>query len=154
MKPPYQTRGADAWRRTWEACLPYFPEGLRPEVRDFTLTVGGDTVKWLWQLHDGTRIETVLMAYPDRVTVCVSTQAGCAMGCVFCATGQMGFARHLSAEEIFEQAVYFARELESRGDRLSNVVLMGMGEPFHNYDASLIAVRRLMSDLGIGARHR
>src|SRR5690606_21607658 len=89
----------------------------------------------------------------DRRTACISTQAGCAMGCVFCATGQMGFSRHLTATEIFEQALYFARILEAQGDRLSNVVLMGMGEPFHNYDNAVKAIRRLMSDLGIGARH-
>lgn len=75
------------------------------------------------------------------------------MGCVFCATGQMGFARNLTAAEIFEQALRYAQLLAAEGDRLSNVVLMGMGEPFHNYDQSLKAIRRLMSDLGIGARH-
>ncbi|MFO7320509.1 MAG: 23S rRNA (adenine(2503)-C(2))-methyltransferase RlmN [Chloroflexota bacterium] len=112
------------------------------------------TVKRLYRLPDGQFIESVLMEYDDdRRTACISSQAGCAMGCVFCATGQMGFARHLSADEIFEQAVRFARDLEARGERLSNVVLMGMGEPFHNYDATLEAVRRLMRDLGIGARH-
>jgi 23S rRNA (adenine2503-C2)-methyltransferase len=112
------------------------------------------TVKRVYRLHDGQLIESVLMPYDDdRRTACISTQAGCAMGCVFCATGQMGFARHLTESEIFEQALYFAREMEPKGDRLSNVVLMGMGEPFHNYEASLGAVRRLMSDLGIGARH-
>jgi len=112
------------------------------------------TIKRLYRLDDGQLIESVLMPYDDhRRTACISSQAGCAMGCVFCATGQMGFARHLKAEEIFEQAIAFARELEAEGDRLSNVVLMGMGEPFHNYDAVLTAVRRLMSELGIGARH-
>ena len=112
------------------------------------------TVKRLYRLHDGQLIESVLMPYDDdRRTACISTQAGCAMGCVFCATGQMGFARHLTSTEIFEQALWFARDLEAAGDRLSNVVLMGMGEPFHNYDNSLIAIRRLMDDLGIGARH-
>jgi 23S rRNA (adenine2503-C2)-methyltransferase len=112
------------------------------------------TTKRLYRLHDGQLIESVLMEYDDeRRTACISTQAGCAMGCVFCATGQMGFARHLTAAEIFEQALFFARDLEARGDRLSNIVLMGMGEPFHNYDASIEAVRRLMRDLGIGARH-
>lgn len=112
------------------------------------------TLKRLYRLPDGQMIESVLMPYDDdRRTACISTQAGCAMGCVFCATGQMGFARHLTAGEIFEQAVLFARELEAQGERLSNVVLMGMGEPFHNYDESLAAVRRLMDDLGIGARH-
>jgi 23S rRNA (adenine2503-C2)-methyltransferase len=112
------------------------------------------TVKRLYRLHDGQLIESVLMPYDDdRRTACISTQAGCAMGCVFCATGQMGFARHLTTTEIFEQAMFFARDLEAQGERLSNVVLMGMGEPFHNYDNSLAAVRRLMDDLGIGARH-
>lgn len=75
------------------------------------------------------------------------------MGCVFCATGQMGFSRHLTPAEIFEQAMRFASDLEADGDRLSNIVLMGMGEPFHNYDSSVAAIRRLMHDLGIGARH-
>jgi 23S rRNA (adenine2503-C2)-methyltransferase len=112
------------------------------------------TVKRLYRLADGQMVESVLMPYDDeRRTACISTQAGCAMGCVFCATGQMGFARHLTVLEIFEQAVLFARDLETRGERLSNVVLMGMGEPFHNYDDSIAAVRRLISDLGIGARH-
>jgi 23S rRNA (adenine2503-C2)-methyltransferase len=112
------------------------------------------TVKRLYRLSDGQLIESVLMPYDDdRRTACISTQAGCAMGCVFCATGQMGFARHLTPIEIFEQALLFARNLEAEGDRLSNVVLMGMGEPFHNYESSLTAIRRLMDDLGIGARH-
>ncbi len=112
------------------------------------------TIKRLYQLEDGQWIESVLMPYDDdRRTACISTQAGCAMGCVFCATGQMGFVRHLSADEIFEQAVLFARDLAAEGERLSNVVLMGMGEPFHNYEQSLLAIRRLMRDLGIGARH-
>jgi 23S rRNA (adenine2503-C2)-methyltransferase len=112
------------------------------------------TVKRLQRLVDGQLIEAVLMPYDDdRRTACISTQAGCAMGCVFCATGQMGFARHLKAAEIVEQAIYFARQLAAEGDRLSNAVLMGMGEPFHNYDETLLAIRRLMADLGIGARH-
>ena len=112
------------------------------------------TIKRLYRLPDGQLIESVLMEYDDeRRTACISTQVGCAMGCVFCATGQMGFSRHLTSDEIFEQAMYFARDLEARGERLSNVVLMGMGEPFHNYEPSLIAVRRMMDDLGIGARH-
>lgn len=112
------------------------------------------TVKRLYSLHDGQFIEAVLMEYDDdRRTACISTQAGCAMGCVFCATGQMGFARNLTADEIFEQAMLYARDLAARGERLSNVVLMGMGEPFHNYDNAIHAVRRLMSDLELGARH-
>jgi 23S rRNA (adenine2503-C2)-methyltransferase len=117
-------------------------------------TSADGTSKRLYRLQDGQLIESVLMEYDDeRRTACISTQAGCAMGCVFCATGQMGFARHLTTAEIFEQALFFARDLEARGDRLSNVVLMGMGEPFHNYDATVEAIRRLMRDLGIGARH-
>ncbi|MCY3799088.1 MAG: 23S rRNA (adenine(2503)-C(2))-methyltransferase RlmN [Chloroflexi bacterium] len=112
------------------------------------------TEKRIFRLSDGQLIESVLMPYADaRMTACISSQAGCAMGCVFCATGQMGFGRNLTGGEIFEQAMIFARELAARGERLSNVVFMGMGEPFHNYDASLDAVRRLMTRLGIGARH-
>ncbi|MYD11722.1 MAG: 23S rRNA (adenine(2503)-C(2))-methyltransferase RlmN [Chloroflexi bacterium] len=112
------------------------------------------TEKRLYRLPDGQLIESVLMPYDNnRQTACISSQAGCAFGCVFCATGQMGFGRHLSAAEIFEQAMIFARDLAARGERLSNVVFMGMGEPFHNYDASLAAVDKLMNRLGIGARH-
>jgi 23S rRNA (adenine2503-C2)-methyltransferase len=116
----------------------------------------GQTVKHLWRLPDGQMIEGVLMEYDGvRRTACISTQAGCAMGCVFCATGQMGFARHLTAGEIVEQAVQFARQLDAQGERLSNVVLMGMGEPLHNYDATLQAILRLNDEAGlnIGQRH-
>ena len=112
------------------------------------------TEKRLYRLGDGQLIESVLMPYADdRRTACISSQAGCAMGCVFCATGQMGYSRNLSAVEIFEQAMIFARESAARGKRLSNVVFMGMGEPFHNYDACLAAARQLMTRLKIGARH-
>jgi 23S rRNA (adenine2503-C2)-methyltransferase len=111
----------------------------------------GDTLKWLWALADGARVETVLMRYADRVTVCVSTQAGCAMACSFCATGQAGFRRHLSTGEIVEQVVAAVREARPR--RLSNVVFMGMGEPLANYDRMWGAVERIHDDLGISARH-
>lgn len=114
------------------------------------------TVKRLYRLQDGQFIEAVLMIYDDgRRTACISTQAGCAMGCVFCATGQMGFARHLTSGEIVEQALHLARLLEAEDQRLSNVVLMGMGEPLHNYDATLRALERLNAPdgLGIGQRH-
>src|SRR5262245_31584846 len=96
------------------------------------------------------------MRYPDRDTVCVSSQAGCAMACGFCATGQAGFERHLTSGEIVEQvavALRRARELRGERDRTVNVVFMGMGEPMANYDATLAAVDRLHSGLGIGARH-
>ena len=112
---------------------------------------GGDTVKWLFELHDGPRIETVLMLYERRATVCVSSQAGCAMACSFCATGQMGFARHLSVGEIVEQ-VAIARRV-ARPRRLSNVVFMGMGEPLANYDRVWESVKRINGHMGLSARH-
>ena len=125
---------------------------LRPGLREATRRSAdeGQTVKWAWSLADGRQIETVLMAYPDRVTACVSTQAGCAMGCEFCATGQAGFGRHLTTGEIVEQVVMAMREARPR--RLSNVVFMGMGEPLANYDRTWAAVERIHGDLGISAR--
>ena len=105
-------------------------------------------MKWLWALADGTQVETVLMHYADRSTVCVSSQAGCAMGCGFCATGQAGFDRHLTAGEIVEQVVRAGRRARDDGRRLSNVVFMGMGEPLANYDPTWAAVERLHGDLG------
>ena len=111
------------------------------------------TCKRLYRLKDNKLIESVLMPYRDgRRTACISSQAGCAMGCKFCATGQMGFARHLTAEEIFEQAQRFSQELQAKGERLSNIVLMGMGEPFHNYQAVIKSIHLLKDRLGIGAR--
>jgi 23S rRNA (adenine2503-C2)-methyltransferase len=117
--------------------------------------VGGDddTVKWLFALPDGVRVETVLMHYRDRSTVCVSTQAGCAMACGFCATGQAGFERHLSTGEIVEQVVHAARRARRDGRRLGNVVFMGMGEPLANYDRVWPAVERIHGALGLSARH-
>jgi 23S rRNA (adenine2503-C2)-methyltransferase len=126
---------------------------------DYRESKDGDTRKTLFELHDGRRIETVLMHYEredriDRNTVCISTQVGCAMGCTFCATGQMGFKRHLSTGEIMAQVLYFARKLQDEGDTLTNVVLMGMGEPFHNYEAAMAAIDRLNDPNGFnfGAR--
>ena len=123
---------------------------------------GGATRKTLWRLFDGALVESVLMRYPDRVTMCVSSQAGCGMGCPFCATGQAGLTRNLSTAEIVEQVVAGARAL-ARGEvpggpgRVSNIVFMGMGEPLANYKAVLGAVRRLAAPapegLGISARH-
>jgi len=110
----------------------------------------GFTQKFLLGLHDGERIETVLMRYSGRVTACVSSQVGCAMGCVFCATGQLGYTRHLSAGEIVAQAVHVQRELlASSASRLRNIVLMGMGEPLHNYDAVMRAVDILSDGTGL-----
>jgi 23S rRNA (adenine2503-C2)-methyltransferase len=113
----------------------------------------GDTVKFLWGLAGDARVETVLMLYPDRATVCVSSQAGCAMGCGFCATGQAGFTRHLTTGEIVEQVVRAARRARDGGRRVSNVVFMGMGEPLANEAAVWGAVERLHGDLGLSARH-
>jgi len=124
------------------------PDALLPTV---TRTADdGRTTKWAFELDGGAVIETVLMAYKDRVTVCVSTQAGCAMGCTFCATGQAGFTRHLSVGEIVEQVVVAARAAAPR--RLSNVVFMGMGEPLANYDRLYAALERLNGPMGISAR--
>jgi 23S rRNA (adenine2503-C2)-methyltransferase len=130
-------------------------EVLPPALTPVTASTSGDraTVKWLYALDDGARVETVLMHYRDRSTVCVSTQAGCAMACGFCATGQAGFERHLSTGEIVEQAVRAARQARADGRRLGNVVFMGMGEPLANYDRVWPAVERLHGAVGLSARH-
>ncbi|TAN24903.1 MAG: 23S rRNA (adenine(2503)-C(2))-methyltransferase RlmN [Actinomycetota bacterium] len=113
------------------------------------------TEKAIFELNDGQVIETVLMHYADRSTVCISSQAGCAMNCAFCATGQRGFYRHLSIGEIAEQVIWaISRTRITRGSkRLSNVVFMGMGEPLANTRNVFGAIRRINEDIGIGARH-
>lgn len=127
-------------------------QDLRPALEPVVdrTTDGGETQKWLWSLHDGAKVETVLMHYGDRSTVCVSSQAGCAMACGFCATGQAGFERNLSTGEIVEQVVRAKAAAAPR--RLSNVVFMGMGEPMANYDRMWAAVERIHHGLGISAR--
>lgn len=112
------------------------------------------TVKYLFEVQQGSLIETVLMKYSDRNTVCVSTQVGCPMGCVFCATGQMGFTRNLSAGEILSQILFVMRTLEDNGEKLSNIVFMGMGEPFLNYPALMRTIETLTNSelLNFGAR--
>ncbi len=114
----------------------------------------GQTRKTLFALADGRQIEAVLMRYERRRTLCISTQAGCAMGCTFCATGQMGFKRHLSSGEIVAQVMFYARLLAEEKLAVTNVVLMGMGEPFHNYENSMAAIDRLNDSQGynFGAR--
>jgi 23S rRNA (adenine2503-C2)-methyltransferase len=123
------------------------PTALATESSD------GFTRKFLLTLADAERIETVLMRFTGRVTACISSQVGCAMGCVFCATGQMGYTRHLTAGEIVGQAIHVARLLRpgtaSAPERLRNVVLMGMGEPLHNYDAVMQAVDILRDSNGL-----
>ena len=114
----------------------------------------GSTLKWLFETRDAKAIEAVLMRYRDRTTVCVSSQAGCAMACTFCATGDAGFSRQLSSGEIVEQVVMAARRCRSEGwGQLGNVVLMGMGEPLANFDAVWTAVEAMNRDLGLAARH-
>lgn len=162
-------------RQVWEwlyqkyvpdmAAMANLPKGLREKL-DTAVTLSplpiaseqissdGFTKKVLFQLPDGQFIETVLMRYDKRRTLCISTQAGCAMGCVFCATGQMGFFRHLSVGEIVAQVLHFARELAPTGEHVTNIVMMGMGEPLHNYENTLTAVDRLTDPTGfnLGAR--
>jgi 23S rRNA (adenine2503-C2)-methyltransferase len=110
----------------------------------------GATSKWLWRTHDGAQVETVLMLSAERATVCVSSQAGCAMGCTFCATGQAGFERQLDCAEIVEQVV---RAQHATEQRVSHVVFMGMGEPLANVDQVCAALERMHDDLGLSARH-
>ena len=121
-----------------------------PDAADTTDSGDGRTRKFLLRLADGQTIETVLMGYPGRFTACVSTQAGCAMGCVFCATGQMGFTRHLRPGEIVGQVLHAQRDLRARGGAgLRNLVLMGMGEPLHNYDAVMAALEIISDRRGL-----
>ncbi len=136
--------------------------GLLPTARE-TDSSDGFTRKYLLTLDDGEAIETVLMRFTGRVTACISSQVGCAMGCVFCATGQMGFTRNLTAGEIVAQAVHVARSLHSSAPpkqsnplcyfasahRLRNIVLMGMGEPLHNYDSVMHAIDILRDEAGL-----
>jgi 23S rRNA (adenine2503-C2)-methyltransferase len=124
------------------------PLALTPVTQQ--TSADAQTTKRLWRAHDGAQIETVLMVSPDRATVCVSSQAGCAMGCTFCATGQAGFERHLDPGEIVEQVV---RAQHATTTRVSNVVFMGMGEPLANVDAVCDALDRLHGDFGLSARH-
>ena len=142
--------------------------GLLPQLLTSVRTLQADkgkTIKSVWRLHDGALVESVLMRYPKRVTICISSQAGCGMNCPFCATGQEGLTRNLSTAEIVEQVVHAARSLR-RGDvaggaegaplRVSNVVFMGMGEALANYNAAIGAIRRMTDPapdgLGISAR--
>ncbi len=159
-QPPYRVE--QVWtalhrRAAWPAEMTELPKALRARLADplgpgltpveVRLADRGETVKWAFEAAKGARIETVLMAYPGRVTVCVSTQAGCAMACPFCATGQGGFTRHLSSGEIVEQVVWAMRERP-----VTHVVFMGMGEPLANYDHTLAALHRLHDEIGLSAR--
>jgi len=151
--------------RTSAEDFPNLPKDLRRKLSDefsfFSLkpdkTLESDdreTRKTLFLLPDGQALEAVLMQYHKRRTLCISTQVGCAMGCVFCATGQMGFHRNLSSGEIIEQVLYYARQFKLNDERVTNVVVMGMGEPFHNYEATMAAINRLNHPEGLNLGSR
>ncbi|MFM8593428.1 MAG: 23S rRNA (adenine(2503)-C(2))-methyltransferase RlmN, partial [Chloroflexota bacterium] len=122
-------------------------------VRDLTADAG-ETIKTLYRTSDGELVETVLMLYPDRATVCISCQVGCAVGCAFCATGLGGLARNLTAGEMVAQVVGAARQAKERGRTITNIVMMGMGEPFHNYDETMkfITIVHDPEGMNLGAR--
>ncbi len=127
----------------------------RGRAGDVQRSYDEQTTKGLFRLHDGNEVEAVLMEHHgDRKTVCISTQAGCAYTCAFCSTGQAGFTRNLTAAEIFDQALVLRARARTRGKRITNIVFMGMGEPFHNYDAVMDAVALLNDPHGFGLGHR
>jgi len=132
-------------------------ERLRPlslEEVETRAAPRGAARKTLFRTADGEPVEAVLMTYATRATVCVSTQVGCAVRCTFCASGRLGLRRDLTAEEIVDQVLHFARELRPADRRVTNVVFMGMGEPFHNYDETLRACRMLNDEDGFGLAAR
>ncbi|MFZ5920509.1 MAG: 23S rRNA (adenine(2503)-C(2))-methyltransferase RlmN [Chloroflexota bacterium] len=175
-EPAYRARQLwqGLYRNFWQSPEEFttLPAGLRGKLAEtfafapltpnrYLESSDGQTRKTLFEMADGRLIEAVLMRYdPEthqgrtRRTLCISTQVGCAMGCTFCATGQMGFTRHLSSGEIVAQVMYYARHLSDLGERVTNIVLMGMGEPFHNYDNTMSAIDRLNDPDGyaFGAR--
>jgi 23S rRNA (adenine2503-C2)-methyltransferase len=154
----------DSWSDFPASARSLVKEKILPKLITLVRSIscdGGTTRKDLWRLHDGVLVESVLMKYPDRATVCISSQAGCGMNCPFCATGQAGLTRNLTAAEITAQVVAAARtcaagEMPGGPIRLSNIVFMGMGEPLANYNAVLQSIRNITSPqpdgLGIGAR--
>jgi 23S rRNA (adenine2503-C2)-methyltransferase len=150
LDPSAMTNLPGAVRRRLE---PLWPFRIEAEQSDDE----GRTVKWLMRAPDRASYEAVLMAYPGRTTLCLSSQAGCAMGCTFCATGQFGFERHLLAGEMVAQAAYAAARLRHEPlpgspGRLGNLVFMGMGEPLANYDQLREALRRLIEEMGTSGR--
>ena len=162
-QPPY--RANQVWGWLYRSLVTSYdqmsnlPKSLREQLRQMTrvqllstiseqVSPDGLTCKVLFSLHNGNAIESVLMSYQRRRTVCISTQVGCAIGCPFCATGVGGFTRNLSSGEIVEQVLFFARRLTTSGKRLTNVVVMGMGEPLHNYAATWQAIQNLTDTRG------
>jgi 23S rRNA (adenine2503-C2)-methyltransferase len=169
-EPPFRTDQLRRWLYTTPALtsreMTNLPSHMRDELETrlwpFTVEVEqsadkGSTRKWLFRANAGAAIETVLMGYPKRATVCISSQAGCALGCTFCATGQFGFERHLEPGEIVAQVAYaqaFLRTVGMTGapDHLTNIVFMGMGEPLANFDRVRESLRRIIEVMGISAR--
>ena len=165
-QPAFRSKQVKQW--IWNKAATSFdemtnlPSSLREELaRSYTLSMPKEVArqqssdgsrKYLLAMDDGVRVECVGMPSKGHLSVCVSTQAGCAMGCAFCATGRLGLTRLLESHEIYDQVTHVANDF---GERVSSVVLMGQGEPFANYDATLAALRRLNSEngAGIGARH-
>ena len=140
------------------------PKDLREKLeKDYPINIeskafkslDGNTVKALITLHDGLNIEAVLMRHKERNTICVSTQVGCPLNCSFCATGKMGFKRNLKMPEIIEQILFFGRYLKDQNRKITNVVFMGMGEPFLNYENVIEAIKYLnqKDTLNLGMRH-
>ena len=167
--PAFRTDQLRRWLYTTPVLEPREMTNLPGELRDrldplwpFDIEMeqsadGGATRKWLFRAPDGAAFEAVLMGYPRRVTLCISSQAGCALGCTFCATGQFGFERHLQAGEIVAQVAYARAFLRKYGltdspGHLTNVVFMGMGEPLANYDRVREAIRRMIEVMGMSAR--
>ena len=140
------------------------PKNLREKLKDEApleikakiFETSSETIKALMELEDGQKVEAVLMCHDDgRRTICVSSQIGCPLGCKFCATGDMGFIRDLTSSEIVEQVIFFAKYLKLRNEKISNIVYMGMGEPFLNYDNVLESIKILNDGgkFGLGIRH-
>jgi 23S rRNA (adenine2503-C2)-methyltransferase len=162
--PPYRARQIFSWAYQQLAerydDMTVLPKPLRAELAErlemtrlelvrTIETDDGETRKLLFRTFDGEHLETVLMFYPDRTTVCVSCQVGCAVGCAFCATGMMGLTRNLTTGEMVSQVIKAAREARKLDKSLTNIVMMGMGEPFQNYDAVMKMVRILHDPQGM-----
>ena len=167
-EPPYRASQLRRWLYVTPVLDPEdmtnLPAAVRREIRLWPFRIvadqvgdNGTTRKWLFEADDGAQYEAVLIGYPRRTTLCISSQAGCALGCTFCATGQFGFERHLEPGEIVAQVAYaqaFLRQIGLPGspDRLTNVVFMGMGEPLANYNRVREAIRRMIEEMGMSAR--
>jgi 23S rRNA (adenine2503-C2)-methyltransferase len=169
--PPYRADQLRSWLYSTPVMSPGAMTNLPGDVRDklgeshwpFSVEAelhadSGATRKWLFRAPDGASIETVVMGYPRRTTICISSQAGCAMGCTFCATGQFGFERHLTAGEIVAQVAFANASLAERPltegrERVTGIVFMGMGEPLANYKHVRESIRRLVEFVGLSPRN-